>query len=254
MELTSEQINRYKRHISLMGFGEEGQKKLLESKVLVVGAGGLGSPVLMYLAAAGVGTIGIVDGDNVDIANLQRQIIHGINDVGTSKAVSAEETINNLNTDVNVILYKEFLNSDNILEIIKEYDFIVECTDNFETKFLINDACVKAMKPFSHGGVLGFNGQLMTYVPGKGPCYRCIFGDVPAENTVPTCKEEGVMGCLPGVIGSLQAMEAIKYLTGTGKLLTGYLLTYDSLNMNFRKVKLPKKVSECIACGNIKKH
>ena len=190
----------------------------------------------------------------MDITNLQRQIIHGINDVGTSKAVSAEETINNLNTDVNVILYKEFLNSDNILEIIKEYDFIVECTDNFETKFLINDACVKAMKPFSHGGVLGFNGQLMTYVPGKGPCYRCIFGDVPAENTVPTCKEEGVMGCLPGVIGSLQAMEAIKYLTGTGKLLTGYLLTYDSLNMNFRKVKLPEKVSECIACGNIKKH
>ena len=213
------------------------------------GAGGLGAPAAMYLAAAGVGTIGIADADEVDLSNLQRQIIHGTGDVGKAKVISAKETMNEMNSDVTVHTYRTYVSADNIMDLIKDYDFIIDGTDNFPAKFLINDACVLAKKPFSHAGIIRFQGQLMTYVPGEGPCYRCIFKDPPPKDAVPTCKQAGVIGAMGGVIGSLQAMEAIKYLLGVGELLTGYLLTYDALSMNFRKVKFPKKVKDCPVCG-----
>ena len=250
MALTNEQIDRYSRHILLKEVGVRGQKKLLEAKVLVIGAGGLGSPALMYLAAAGIGTIGIADADNVDITNLQRQIIHSTEDIGKPKADSAKDTINTLNPDVKVITYHEYISSENILRIIKDYDFIIDGTDNFAAKFLINDACVLAEKPFSHAGILRFQGQLMTYIPHKGPCYRCVFTEPPEKGAVPSCKEAGVIGAMAGVIGSLQAMEAIKYILGTGDLLTGTLLTYNALTMEFRKVPLPKDNTDCAVCGN----
>ena len=224
----------------LKGVGSRGQKKLLQSRVLIIGAGGLGAPAAMYLAAAGVGTIGIADADKVELSNLQRQIIHTTGNLGKEKTDSAKETIRNLNPDVNVITYPFYLNSSNILDIVRVYDFIIDGTDNFDTKFLINDACVISEKPFCYAGILQFQGQLMTYVPGKGPCYRCIFKEPPSVNSVPSCRQAGVIGAIAGVIGSLQAMEAIKYLLGNGELLTGYLLTYDALKTEFRKVKLPE--------------
>ena len=239
MALTNQQLERYSRHIILKGIGSRGQKKLLASKVLIIGAGGLGAPAAMYLAAAGVGTIGIADADEVDLSNLQRQIIHTTNDVGKPKVQSAKETMEAINPDVTVNAYHTFVAADNILDLIKDYDFIIDGTDNFPAKFLINDACVMAGKPFSHAGIIRFQGQLMTYVPGEGPCYRCVFKEPPPKDAVPTCSQAGVIGAMGGVIGSLQAMEAIKYITGAGDLLTGYLLTYDALKMEFRKVKLP---------------
>lgn len=249
MEFTNEQLERYSRHIILKEFGEKGQKKLLNAKILIIGAGGLGSPAAMYLAAAGVGTIGIADADEVDLSNLQRQIIHATDDIGRAKVQSAKETMNKINPDVTVNTYHIFITSENIMDLIKDYDFIIDSTDNFSAKFLINDACVMAKKPFSHAGIIGFKGQLMTYVPGEGPCYRCVFKNPPPKGAVPTCKQTGIIGAMCGVIGSLQAMEAIKYILGAGELLTGYLLTYDALKMEFRKVKLPKDNSDCAVCG-----
>lgn len=249
MELTNEQLERYSRHIVLKEVGEKGQKKLLNGNVLIIGAGGLGSPAAMYLAAAGVGTIGIADADEVDLSNLQRQIIHATDDIGKDKVLSAKETMNKINPDVTVNTYHTFITSENIMDLIKNYDFIIDATDNFSAKFLINDACVMAKKPFSHAGIIGFKGQLMTYVPGEGPCYRCVFKNPPPKDAVPTCKRTGIIGAMGGVIGSLQAMEAIKYILGAGELLTGYLLTYDALKMEFRKVKLPKDNSDCAVCG-----
>lgn len=249
MALSGEQIERYSRHLILKDVGVKGQKKLLESKVLIIGAGGLGAPAALYLAAAGVGTIGIADADEVDLSNLQRQIIHSTPNIGKSKVQSAKERINELNPDVTVNTYRTFIKADNILDIISDYDFIIDGTDNFPTKFLINDACVIGKKPFSHAGIIRFQGQLMTYVPGKGPCYRCIFKELPPKGAIPTCKQAGVIGAMGGVIGSLQAMEAIKYIIGTGELLTGYLLTYDALKMEFRKIKLPSAVKDCYVCG-----
>lgn len=240
MALSDEQLERYSRHIILKEIGSRGQKKLLQSRVLIIGAGGLGAPAAMYLAAAGVGTIGIADPDRVELSNLQRQIIHTTDDIGKEKTDSVRETIESLNPDVKVISYPFYLNSTNILEIVVNYDFVIDGTDNFESKFLINDACVLAQKPFCHAGILKFRGQLMTYVPGKGPCYRCIFKNPPAKDAVPSCREAGVVGAIAGVIGSLQALEAVKYLTGAGELLTGCILTYDALSMEFRKVKLPE--------------
>lgn len=249
MAFTDEQLERYSRHIILKEVGVKGQKKLLNGKVLIIGAGGLGAPAAMYLAAAGVGTIGIADADVVDLSNLQRQIIHATEDVGKPKVESAKETMERMNPDVKVITYHEFIMSDNIREIIRDYDFILDGTDNFPAKFLINDACVMEGKPFCHAGIIRFKGQLMTYVPGEGPCYRCVFKNPPPADAVPTCKQAGVIGAMGGVIGSLQAMEAIKYLLGVGDLLTGRLLTYDALTMEFRTVKLPKKVAGCAVCG-----
>lgn len=249
MSFTNEQLERYSRHIILKEIGAKGQKKLLNAKALIIGAGGLGAPAAMYLAAAGVGTIGIVDADEVDLSNLQRQIIHATKDLGKPKVQSAKETMNDLNPDVTVNTYHTFVTSENIREIIRDYDFIIDGTDNFPAKFLINDACVMEKKPFSHAGIIRFKGQLMTYVPGEGPCYRCVFRDPPPKDAVPTCKQAGVVGAMGGVIGSLQAMEAIKYIVGKGQLLTGYLLTYDALTMDFRKIKLPHNTENCPVCG-----
>ena len=181
----------------------------------------------------------IADADEVDLSNLQRQIIHATKDLGKPKVESAKETMEAMNPDVKVITYHTFITSENILDIIKDYDFIIDGTDNFPAKFLINDACVLAEKPFSHAGIIRFKGQLMTYVPNEGPCYRCVFKNPPPKDAVPTCKQAGVIGAMGGVIGSLQAMEAVKYITGTGELLTGSLLTFDALKMEWRKVKLP---------------
>lgn len=250
MAFTDEQLERYSRHIILKEVGAKGQKKLLNAKVLIIGAGGLGAPAALYLAAAGVGTIGIVDADEVDLSNLQRQVIHTTADIGKPKVESAKETMNAINPDVTVKTYHEFITSENIMDIIKDYDFIIDGTDNFPAKFLINDACVMAKKPFSHAGIIRFKGQLMTYVPGQGPCYRCVFKNPPPKDAVPTCKQAGVIGAMGGVIGSLQAMEAIKYIIGKGELLTGYLLTFDALKMDFHKIKLPKDTSKCAVCGD----
>ena len=249
MALTDQQLERYSRHITLKEIGVRGQKKLLAAKVLIIGAGGLGAPAAMYLAAAGVGTIGIADCDSVELSNLQRQIIHTTDDVGKTKVQSAAETIKALNPDVKVITYHEYVNSKNIANMIADYDFIIDGADNFPTKFLINDACVLGRKPFCHAGILRFEGQLMTYVPGQGPCYRCIFEAPPPKDAVPSCREAGVIGAMAGVIGSMQALEAVKYITGQGELLTGSMLIFDGLKMEWRKVKLPKRVPACPICG-----
>ncbi|MDO4321286.1 MAG: molybdopterin-synthase adenylyltransferase MoeB [Lachnospiraceae bacterium] len=249
MAFTNEQLERYSRHIILKEVGAKGQKKLMNARVLIIGAGGLGAPAAMYLAAAGVGTIGIADADEVDLSNLQRQIIHSTEDVGKAKVQSAKETMNKMNPDVTVRTYRTFVSAENIMELIQDYDFIIDGTDNFPAKFLINDACVLAKKPFSHAGIIRFRGQLMTYVPGAGPCYRCVFKDPPPKDAVPTCKQAGVIGAMGGVIGSLQAMEAVKYILGVGDLLTGYLLTFDAIKMEFRKIKLPSRVADCAVCG-----
>ena len=247
--MTDEQIERYSRHIILKEIGVKGQKKLLDAKVLIIGAGGLGAPAAMYLAAAGVGTIGIVDADDVDLSNLQRQIIHATADVGKAKVKSAEETMNAMNPDVTVKPYRMFVDSTNIRELVREYDFIIDGTDNFPAKFLINDACVMEKKPFSHAGIIRFKGQLMTYIPGRGPCYRCVFKAPPPKDAVPTCKQAGVIGAMGGVIGSLQAMEAVKYIVGAGENLVGRLLTYDALKNDFHSIKLPPADGTCPVCG-----
>lgn len=252
MDFREDQIERYSRHIILSEVGVEGQEKLLNSKVLVIGTGGLGAPAAMFLAAAGIGTIGLVDGDVVDLSNLQRQIIHQTKDVGKLKVQSGKETINEMNPDVNVITYNEFVTSENILDIIKDqdYDFIIDGTDNFAAKFLINDACVLAKKPFSHAGIIRFQGQTTTYIPGNdAPCYRCIFQAPPPDGVVPTCREAGVLGVMGGVIGTLQASEAIKYILGIGETLSGYLLTYNALKMEFKKIKI-KHNKRCGVCGD----
>jgi len=251
LDFNDQQIERYSRHIILSEVGFEGQLKLLNSKVLVIGTGGLGAPAAMFLAAAGVGTIGLVDGDIVDLSNLQRQIIHQTKDVGKLKVLSGKETIHEINSDVKVFTYNTFVNSKNIIQIIRDqdYDFVIDGTDNFAAKFLINDACVIEKKPFSHAGIIRFNGQLTTYIPDNNtPCYRCMFKEPPPEGAVPTCSQAGVLGVMGGVIGTLQATEAIKYILGIGESLAGYLLTYDALTMNFRKIKI-KHNAKCGICG-----
>ncbi len=250
MEFSKEQLERYSRNIRLKEVGTKGQAKLLESKVLIIGTGGLGSPAAMYLAAAGLGTIGLVDPDVVELSNLQRQIIHSNRDVGKPKVLSGKETIQNMNHEVKVETYQEWVSLDNIMDIIKDrdYDFVLDGTDNFPAKFLINDACVLLQKPFSHAGVTQLLGQTMTYVPEKGPCYRCVFLNPPPSNAVPDNKEVGVLGVIPGIIGTIQATEGIKYLLGIGELLTGKLLVFDALAMDFRKVELSARIN-CSACG-----
>lgn len=250
MSLTDEQMERYSRHIVLEQVGEKGQEKLLSGRVLIIGIGGLGAPAAMYLGAAGVGTIGLADRDTVDLSNLQRQIIHQTHDVGKSKTQSGWETIAAMNPDVTVHTYNEQVTASNIRDIIRdqEYDFILDGTDNFSAKFLINDACVLLQKPFSHAGIMRFQGQIMTYVPGEGPCYRCVFKEPPPKDAVPTGRQAGVLGAIAGVLGILQATEALKYLLGVGELLTGRLLTYDALAMAFRAIKLPRN-EKCAVCG-----
>ncbi len=248
MALNDQQMLRYSRHIILEQMGGAGQEKLLGSKVLIIGAGGLGSPAAMYLAAAGVGTLGLVDADDVDLTNLQRQIIHHTPDVGTPKVDSAKAKLEVINPDVNVRTHPVWAKAANLRPIVREYDFVIDGTDNFAAKFLINDACILEGKPFSHGGILRFDGQLLTVLPGKTTCYRCIFDSPPPANAVPSCSQAGVLGVLPGVIGSLQATEAVKYLLGLGDLLTDTLLTYNALKMEFRKVQM-RRNPDCPICG-----
>lgn len=247
MEFTDSQIERYSRHIILQDVGVEGQIKILEGKVLIVGAGGLGAPVALYLAAAGVGTIGIIDGDVVDLTNLQRQVIHFTPDVNKAKVLSAKEKMEQLNPEVKVIAYQELLSTYNIFDIIKEYDIVVDGTDNFPTKFLINDACVLAQKPFSHGGILRFEGQTFTYTPGNA-CYRCIFDSPPPPNAVPTCSQAGVLGSIAGMLGTIQATEVLKFLVNKGELLTNRILTFNALSMDFRTIAF-RKNANCPICG-----
>ncbi len=246
---TSNQLERYSRHFVLSEIGALGQKKLLSSKVLVIGAGALGSAALMYLAAVGVGKIGIADYDRVELSNLQRQIIHSTASVGEYKVKSAEERISALNPDVKAVLYNEKITVDNIRDIIRQYDFIIDCSDNFQTKFLINDACVLEHKPYSHGGIVRFEGQTMTYVPNEGACLRCLLKTVPPQDSSCTCSQAGVLGAATGVLGSIQACEAIKYLLGIGRLLTGRILKIDTLAMDFRIIKIPHSSRDCDVCG-----
>ncbi|MFQ6034286.1 MAG: ThiF family adenylyltransferase [Sedimentisphaerales bacterium] len=248
MGLTEQQIERYSRQIILEEVSGAGQEKLLSSKVLIVGAGGLGAPAALYLAAAGIGTIGIIDYDKVDLTNLQRQIIHHTADIGTEKVNSARAKINAINPEVTVRTYQAKVTAENISEIIRQYDFIIDGTDSFPAKFLINDACYFEKVPFSHAGILRFCGQLITVLPGKTTCYRCIFHRPPPADAVPSCSQAGVLGIVAGVIGSLQAAEAIKYLLGIGDLLTNELLMYNALTMQFRKVRLNRN-PDCPLCS-----
>jgi molybdopterin/thiamine biosynthesis adenylyltransferase len=246
--LSEQQIERYSRHIILDKVGGTGQEKLLSSKVLIVGTGGLGAPAALYLAAAGVGTLGLIDDDKVDLTNLQRQVIHHTPDVGTAKVESARAKIEAINPDVTVRTYSMRATAANISPIIAEYDFVIDGTDNFASKFLVNDACFFEKKAYSHAGILRFYGQLITVLPGESTCYRCIFHSPPPADAVPSCSQAGVLGVLAGVIGSLQATEAIKYILGIGELLVNRLLTYDALTMEFRTVKLNRN-PDCDLCG-----
>lgn len=243
------QLDRYSRHLLLPEVGEKGQQKLLEARVLLLGAGGLGAPTALYLAAAGVGTLGIVDGDTVDASNLQRQVIHGLDRVGEYKVESAAQTIRNLNPDVNVIPFKERLDSSNIDRIFdQDWDVIVDGLDNFPTRYLINDGSVWKNIPVVHGSIYRFSGQVTTFHAGNGPCYRCLYPEPPPAHLAPSCAEAGVLGVLPGVVGVIQATEAIKLILGQGEPLIGRLLQYDSLSMKFKQFKL-RQDPNCVVCG-----
>lgn len=249
MNFSQDELLRYKRNVLLPGVGLEGQAKLAQAKVLVVGSGGLGSPVDYYLAAAGIGTIGIVDADCVDLSNLQRQILHSTDDLGRPKVLSAAEKLRKLNPHIKVIPHQEMVTTDNVLEIIEDYDVVVDATDNFPVRFALNDACVVTKKPFFHGGVLAFYGQALTYIPGQGPCYRCIFRQPPPVGAAPTSAEIGILGAVAGTIGVIEANEVIKYILGVGRLLVGRILTYDALEMKFNEVEVGAD-PHCAACGN----
>ncbi|HLG22878.1 MAG TPA: molybdopterin-synthase adenylyltransferase MoeB [Candidatus Manganitrophaceae bacterium] len=249
MAFTEEQLVRYSRHIILTEVGGKGQKKISQAKVLIVGAGGLGSPVALYLAAAGVGTIGIIDADVVDLSNLHRQVVHHTPDLGRAKVLSAQEKMVALNPDVKVIPYHRNLDAENALEIFKEYEYIIDGVDNFPAKFLINDAAFFAQKPLIHGGILRFEGQLLTILPGVSACYRCVFHGPPPAGLVPSCQEAGVIGTLAGLIGTLQGTETLKLILGIGKPLTNRILTYDALRTQFRQISIQKNPN-CPLCGD----
>ena len=246
--LTPTQVERYSRHIIMPQVGSAGQRKLLDAKVLIVGAGGLGSPVAVYLTLAGVGTIGLVDFDTVDLSNLQRQILHYTSDVGRSKVQSALETMKAYNPETNVVLHETPLTSENALEIIGQYDVVVNGADNFATRYLVNDACYLSNKPLVDGSILLFDGQATVFIPGKG-CYRCLFPTPPPPGSVPSCAEAGVLGALPGMVGTIQATETIKLILGIGDSLAGRLLLIDALSMEFRSVKL-RRNKDCPLCGD----
>lgn len=247
MELSNEQRRRYNRHLILEGFGAEAQERLLQSKVLLVGAGGLGSPVALYLAAAGVGTMGVVDGDSVSITNLQRQVLHSTRDINRPKVEVARERIEALNPDVSVHTYELYLNEANAMNLIEPYDFVIDGTDNFATKYLVNDACVMLDKAFCMGGISRYSGQLMTHVPGSA-CYRCLFPEPPAKEDVETCAMVGVLGAVAGMLGTVQATECVKYLAGVGQLLTNALLTFDALTMRWQRFDFGHR-DDCALCG-----
>ena len=249
-QLSKAEVQRYSRHLLVPEVGEKGQGKLLDAKVLMVGAGGLGSPAAYYLAAAGVGTLGIVDADVVDITNLQRQILHGTSDVGRPKAISARETLMDLNPGCNVIPYIEYLNSENVMDIISEYDIVVNGCDNFPTRYMVNDACVFAGKPIVDGSIFRFEGQVTIYpCDSEGPCYRCLYPEPPPAELAPSCAEAGVLGVLPGTVGLIQATEVVKLVLGQGEPLIGRLLMYDALSMNFKNFKI-RRDPGCPVCGD----
>ncbi len=248
IDFTEEQLERYSRHILLEQVGPEGQDALLRAKVLIVGAGGLGAPAALYLAAAGVGTVGIVDSDVVELSNLQRQVIHFTEDLGKSKVESAADKMRRINTDVTVHTFPEYVRANNIRDLFDGYDFVIDGVDNFPTKFLINDACVMMGIPFSHGGILRFTGQTMTVSPGTSACYRCVFRKPPPKDLVPTCSQAGVLGAIAGMLGTIQAAEALKCITGAGQPLTDALLRFDALTMDFRKIGLRRQL-DCPVCG-----
>jgi molybdopterin/thiamine biosynthesis adenylyltransferase len=256
MDFTEQQVNRYARHILLKEVGGTGQQKLLNSKVLIVGAGGLGSPLLLYLAAAGVGTIGIIDDDVVDLSNLQRQVIHTTDDIGKLKIQSAAETVQAINPDVKINMHNTRFDISNAMDLIHQYDLVADGSDNFSTRFLVNDACYFANKTLVSGAILRFDGQVATFKPhllssngGHGPCYRCIFRAPPPEGQVPSCAQAGVLGALCGLIGSMQASEILKELIGIGESLSGSLMIYDGLESTFRKIKV-KNDPGCPLCGD----
>jgi len=248
-QFTQEQITRYARHFTLPEVGEKGQAKLLEGKVLCIGAGGLGSPVAFYLAAAGVGTIGVIDNDVVDMSNLQRQILHTNDRVGMPKVESAQKTLNALNPDVKVIPINERLSSENVMRIIKDYDIVINGCDNFPTRYLINDACVMAKKPLVDGSIFQFEGQATVFYPDRGPCYRCLFPEPPPPGAAPSCAEAGVLGVLPGLVGCVQALEAMKLILGAGRPLIGRMMHFDTLSSEVRVLKL-RRDPNCLVCSD----
>ena len=249
VQLTRDEILRYSRHLIMPEVGIEGQQRLKDASVLLIGAGGLGSPLGLYLAAAGVGRLGIVDFDTVDFTNLQRQIIHRTEDVGRLKVESAKERINAVNPDVDVTAYNTKISRENIMELIRPYDIVIDGTDNFPTRYLVNDACVFQKKPNIYGSIFRFDGQATVFYPFKGPCYRCLYPEPPPPGMVPSCAEGGVLGVLPGIIGVIQATEAVKLIIGRGEPLIGRLLLYNALKMEFREVKL-KRSADCPVCGD----
>lgn len=246
--LSADELNRYSRHLSLPGVGLDGQRRLKAARVLIVGAGGLGSPIALYLAAAGVGTIGLVDQDVVDMTNLQRQLLHGTRDVGRSKLDSARDRLLDVNPHVQLELHPTWLTSANAMELVGRYDVIIDGTDNFNTRYLVNDACVLLAKPNVHGSVFQFDGQASVFATEHGPCYRCLYPEPPPPGMVQNCAEGGVLGVLPGLIGTIQATEALKLILGTGETLAGRLLMIDALSMQFRSVTITRD-PQCPACG-----
>lgn len=249
MSFTEDQITRYSRHILLPEVGGKGQKKISQAKVFVVGAGGLGSPVALYLAAAGLGTIGLIDSDVVDMSNLQRQVLHHTPDVGRSKVLSAKEKIQAINPDVNVETHEARFTAENALELITPYDIVIDGVDNFPAKFLINDACYFADKPLVHGGILRFEGRVFSIIPQKSACYRCIFKEPPPAGLVPSCQEAGIIGVVAGIIGTIQATEALKLILGIGQPLTDRILDFDAQKTAFREIKT-KRNPHCKLCGD----
>ncbi len=250
LNLDATQLDRYSRHIIMDEVGPEGQKRLLDASVLVVGAGGLGSPVVQYLAAAGVGQLGIADDDAVERSNLQRQIIHGDDDVGRPKVDSAVDYVTQLNPDVDAVAHETRVTSDTVADLVDGYDYVVDASDNFQTRYLVNDYCTLTDVPFSHGAIFRFEGQVTTF-PGDddSPCYRCLFPEAPEEGTVPDCASTGVLGVLPGTVGCIQATEMVKLVMGIGETLDGRVLMYDAMDMSFEEVPL-RKNPDCPVCGN----
>jgi len=247
--LTENQIERYSRQIILPEIGGVGQKKIMQAKVLLIGCGGLGSPCAYYLAGAGVGKIGLVDSDAVELNNLQRQIVHFTKDIGRQKTESAKEKLESINRDIEVVTHPVRLTSENIMDIIKGYDIIVDGSDNFPTRYLVNDACVLLNKPFSHAGILRFDGQATTIIPHQGPCYRCLFPEPPPPGMIPSCQEAGILGAVAGILGVVQATEVLKYILGKGELLVGKLLVFNALQMSFRKLNIQQN-NNCPVCGD----
>lgn len=249
MDFTEEQIERYSRQIILPEVGGVGQRKIMQAKVLIIGCGGLGSPCAYYLASAGVGKIGLVDSDRVELNNLQRQILHSTHNVGRAKVESAKERLLSLNPDIQITTHHLRLTSENTLDVIKDYDLIVDGSDNFPTRYLINDACVISNKPLFHAAVLRFDGQATTIIPHQGPCYRCLFPEPPPPGAVPSCQEAGILGAVAGILGVIQSTEVLKYILGKGELLVGKLLVFNALEMSFRKVSIQRS-SNCPVCGD----